>query len=76
MTDPHAICHKWVARIGTAFHPDNRGADYVPALPPEWIAEYDADMGALFSVASDPYECALVAMEESGFWTAEGSFKE
>jgi hypothetical protein len=66
MTDPHAICRKWVSRIGGGFHPDTRGKDYTPAMDAEWIAEYDADMEALFKVAADPYECAVMAMADAG----------
>lgn len=65
--DPHAICAKWVRRLGCGFHPDTRGASYTPALEAGDVAEYDADMEALFSVASDPYECAVMAMADAGF---------
>lgn len=66
MTDPHAICRKWASRLGLGFHPDTRGAEYSPELSPEWIAEYDADMQALFDRAADPYECAMMAMADAG----------
>lgn len=75
MTDPHAICAKWCRRIGVGFHPDTRGKDYSPAMEADEIKEYDADMKALFKVAADPYECALMAMADAGFWTEEESFK-
>lgn len=44
VTDPHAICRKWVRRLGVGFH----------------------HMEALFGVASDPYECAVMAMADAG----------
>ena len=65
-TDPHAICAKWVKRIGGGFHPDTRGKDYTPRMTAEQIKEYDADMEALFKRAADPYECAVMAMVEAG----------
>jgi len=66
MHDPHAICRKWVRRIGLGFHPDTRGIDYSPKMDAEQIGEYDADMGRLFDVAEDPYECAVMAMADAG----------
>jgi hypothetical protein len=66
MNDPHAICRKWVRRLGGGFHPDTRGASYTPAMEAEEIAEYDADMAALFGCAADPYECAVMAMADAG----------
>lgn len=65
-TDPHAICRKWVNRIGVGFHPDTRGKDYTPKMSPEWIKEYDADMELIFARAADPYECGIMAMEDAG----------
>lgn len=65
MTDPHAICAKWVRRIGGGFHPDTRGKDYSPKMDKAEIKEYDADMVSLFKVAADPYECAVMAMEDA-----------
>jgi hypothetical protein len=73
--DPHAICAKWVRRLGVGFHPDTRGKDYSPKMDPAEIKEYDADMTALFAVAADPYECGLMAMADAGLWTEEESFK-
>lgn len=64
--DPHALCAKWVKRLGLGFHPDTPGSGYEPALLPEEAAEYDRDMEALFAVAADPYECGLMAMEDAG----------
>lgn len=64
--DPHAICKKWVRKLGTGFHPDTRGRDYRPRMSAEDIVEYDGDMETLFEVASDPYECALMAMQDAG----------
>jgi hypothetical protein len=66
MNDPHAICRKWVARLGLGFHPDTRGADYTPNMREDEIAEYDADMTTLFACAADPYECGLMAMADAG----------
>lgn len=66
MTDPHAICTKWIKRIGCGFHPDTRGADYSPAMEAVEVAEYDADMDRLFGAAADPYECAVMAMADAG----------
>ncbi len=66
MKDPHAICRKWVRRIGGGFHPDTRGKDYSPAMSAAEIAEYDSDMNALFANAADPYECAIMAMDDAG----------
>jgi hypothetical protein len=66
VVDPHAICAKWVAQIGLGFHPDTRGADYAPAMTPDQVADYDADMAALFATASDPYECAFMAAADAG----------
>jgi hypothetical protein len=63
---PHAICAKWVRRIGAGFHPDTRGKDYAPKMGRDWIKEYDADMNALFKVAADPYGCAVMAMADAG----------
>jgi hypothetical protein len=65
--DPHAICAKWVKRIGGGFHPDTRGADYSPKMEPADVEEYDADMDALFLLATDPYECAVMAMADAGY---------
>jgi hypothetical protein len=65
--DPHAICAKWVKRIGGGFHPDTSGKNYTPAMSAEEIAEYDADMDALFSAAACPYECAVMAMADAGY---------
>lgn len=73
--DPHAICRKWVARLGSGFHPDTRGKDYFPAMDASEIAEYDGDMESLFQIAADPYECALMAMADAGLWSDEESFK-
>lgn len=64
--DPHAICRKWVARLGGGFHPDTRGADYSPPFDPDEIIEYDADMERLFETAADPYECGVMAMADAG----------
>ena len=64
--DPHAICRKWVARIGSGFHPDTRGNAYSPPLSKEERREYDDDMHTLFKVAQDPYECAVMAIEDAG----------
>lgn len=64
MTDPHAICAKWVKRLGAGFHPDNRGKEYFKDK--DAIKEYDADMDALFKFAADPYECAVMAMADAG----------
>jgi hypothetical protein len=46
--------------------PDTRGADYEPRLTAAEIIEYDTDMNALFAVAADPYECAVMAMADQG----------
>lgn len=64
--DPHAICTKWVKRLGGGFHPDTRGKDYRPKLESADVAEYDADMNSLFDAAADPYECAVMAMADAG----------
>lgn len=64
MTDPHAICRKWVGRLGCGFHPDTRGKEYFKDA--DAIAEYDDDMESLFKVAADPYECAVMAMADAG----------
>ena len=69
MTNPHAICHKWVAVLGTGFNPDTSGDDYTPELSPEEIKDYEADMDALCNVAANPYECAVMAMADAGFNT-------
>jgi hypothetical protein len=45
------------------FHPDTRGADYSPPLPPEMVAKYDEDMEMLFGLG-DPYAFGIAAMEE------------
>ena len=66
MQDPHAVCRKWVRRIGLGFHPDTRGKDYSPAMSAAEIMEYDADMEALFKAAADPYECSIMAMTDAG----------
>jgi hypothetical protein len=66
MTDPHAICAKWVKRLGGGFHPDTSGKNHTPAMSSEEITEYDADMEALFKFAADPYECAVMAMVDAG----------
>lgn len=65
--DPHAICRKWVQRLGGAFHPDTRGVDYTPALDADDVAVYDHDMESLFKAAADPYECAVMAMADAGW---------
>ncbi len=65
MIDPHAIFTKWVEIIGGGFHPDTRGKDYSPALDAEQVKDHDADMEALFAVAADPYECAVMAMADA-----------
>jgi hypothetical protein len=57
------ICRRWVAMFGMGFHPDTRGADYVPPLPPEMVAKYDEDMETLFGLG-DPYAPGIAAMEE------------
>lgn len=59
------IAWKWVIRIGVGFHPDTRGEDYAPPLSADEVAEYDADMDALFAFGGDPYAAAVAAMEES-----------
>lgn len=64
MTDPHAICRKWVSRLGMGFNPDTRGDDYTPDLSPEDITDYEADMEALWKV-----ECAVMAMADAGYDT-------
>lgn len=64
--DPHAICAKWVKRIGGGFHPDTRANSYAPALSSDDEIEYEQDMEILFAVASDPYECAVMAMADAG----------
>lgn len=64
--DPHAICRKWVKRLGGGFHPDTRGKGYTPRLTDAEIAEYETDMEALFAVAADPYECGVMAMADAG----------
>jgi hypothetical protein len=66
MIDPHAICRKWVSRLGCGFHPDTRGKNYTPELTADEIAEYETDIDALFESASDPYECAVMAMADAG----------
>jgi hypothetical protein len=58
------ICRRWVAMCGLGFHPDTRGADYSPALPPQMVGKYDQDMEALFALGGDPYEFAVQAMQE------------
>ena len=68
--DPHAICRKWVARLGLGFHPDTRGEDYLDdngehALPDAEVIEYNRDMNTLFKVAADPYECGVMAMQDA-----------
>lgn len=62
----YGIARKWAVRIGLGFHPDTRGADYSPALSPDQVTEYDADMERLFKLAPDPYEVALTAGETWG----------
>jgi hypothetical protein len=57
------ICRRWVAMCGMGFHPDTRGADYSPPLPPEMVAKYDEDMEMLFGLG-DPYAFGIAAMEE------------
>lgn len=69
MTDPHAICRKWVARLGLGFHPDTGGLDYDPPLTPNEVEEYNGDMEALFKYAADPYECAIMAWADAGLIT-------
>lgn len=64
--DPHAICRKWVSRLGLGFHPDTRGKNYSPKMSAAEIKEYDADMDVLFEVAQDPYECGVMAMADAG----------
>jgi hypothetical protein len=64
--DPHAICRKWVKRLGLAFHPDTGALDYDPPLTPNEVEEYNADMAALFASAADPYECCVMAMADEG----------
>jgi hypothetical protein len=64
--DPHAICRKWVKRLGGGLHPDTRGKDYTPALDADEIKEYDADMEKLFACAADPYDCGVMAMADAG----------
>ena len=59
------ICRRWVAVCGMGFHPDTRGADYVPALSPRMVAKYDNDMNKLFELAVDPYAYGVQAIEES-----------
>jgi len=66
MTDPHAICRKWVSRIGIGFHPDTRGHDYSPPMSKSEIKEYDIDMEALFAVDADPYKFCVMAMADAG----------
>lgn len=63
-SDPLSICRKWVSRIGLGFHPDTRGKDYSPALSAADVKEYDRDMETLFGAGGDPYEFAVIAMEE------------
>jgi hypothetical protein len=69
--DPHAICRKWVKRLGGGFHPDTRGKDYSPRLSADEVREYDADMDTLFGVAQDPYECAVMAMADANLISDE-----
>lgn len=67
MADPHAICAKWVKFLGGGFHPDTRGADYLPRMGEDDVVEYDRDMETLFASAGDPYECAIMAMADAGY---------
>lgn len=70
MADPHAICAKWVRRIGAGFHPDTRASDCRidgKRFSMATAKEYDADMEALFAAAADPYECAVMAMADAGY---------
>jgi hypothetical protein len=60
------IAARWIDRFGLGFHPDTRGANYVPALSAEDIARYDADMELLFEHAADPYDLSIRAWKEKG----------
>jgi len=60
-----AICRKWVAVLGSVFHPDTAGKEYM-TLNDAAVAGYEADMKALFAGAGDPYGHVVLAIREAG----------
>lgn len=60
---------KWIERLGLAFHPDTRGADYINddgkrTLSDGEAEQYDRDIDEAFETHADPYGVALTIMEE------------
>ncbi len=60
------LAEKWARKIGLGFHPDTRGADYVPALSAADAAEYDRNIAELFALPGCPYARGLAAFERLG----------
>jgi hypothetical protein len=66
-----AICDYWVRIFHLAFHPDQRGSDYVDddgdqALSDDEVQDYDEDMANLHRLVSDPYAEGIAAFHRAG----------